>query len=339
MCGAGAPSYHPRVLRILTVQQNVPGGAAREASLEELHKLIAQQGRLVWVDLFNPTPEESAILLREFRFHPVSVEDALEDNVHPKIDDYQDYLYIVLHGVLDDTVGEAGEIAMHEVDFFLGKDFLVTHHDKPSRSIEKVWERVKRQPEFYVGGPDFMFQGVVETMVDRYLPLIEKFDERIDQMEDDVFAGRAGPEILERIFGYKRSSLQLRRTIHPQREVIRNLAAGQYRLISKEAQILLRDTYDHLFTVAELIESYRDLLSGALDAHLSVTSNRMNEVMKTLTIITTTLMPISVLSGIYGMNFDHIPFAKTPFGFLGAVAVMAGVGVGVMMWIRTKRWI
>ena len=327
------------MLRILTVQQNVPGGAAREASLEELHKLIAQPNRLVWVDLFNPTPEEAAVLLREFRFHPVSVEDALEDVTHPKVDDYGDYLYIVLHGILDDTVGETGEIAMHEVDFFVGKEILVTHHDKPSRSVDKIWERVKRQPEFYVGGSDFMFQGIVESMVDRYLPLIEKFDEHIDKMEDEVFAGRAGPHILEKIFGYKRASLQLRRTIHPQREVIRNLSAGQYRLISKEAQILLRDTYDHLFTVAELIESYRDLLSGALDAHLSVTSNRMNEVMKTLTIITTVLMPISVMSGIYGMNFDHIPFAKTPFGFLGAVLVMLGVGIGLVMWIRNKQWI
>jgi magnesium transporter len=328
------------VLRIQTLQQNVPGGAVRDASLEELHKLLTQQSRIVWVDLHAPTAEEATVLLREFRFHPVAVEDALEDNVHPKVDDYGDYLYVVLHGVLDDKLSEAeASVDMHEVDFFLGRNYIVTHHDQHSRSVEKVWERMKRQPEFFVGGPDFIFQAVVEQMIDRYMPVIEAFDERIDELEDKVFQGQAGPRVLEQIFGFKRTSLKLRRTVHPQREVIRNLSAGQYPLISKEAQILLRDVYDHLFTVAELIESYRDLLSGALDAHLSVTSNKMNEIMKTLTIITTVLMPIAVLSGIYGMNFDYMPFTGHWWGFFLVSAIMLSLGGSMVGFVIRRKWL
>ena len=327
------------MLRIQTLQQNVPGGAVREATLEELPKLLKQPSRVIWVDLHAPTPEEATVLLREFRFHPVAVEDALEDNVHPKVDDYGDYLYVVLHGVLDDKLSDEGSVDMHEVDFFLGKNFVVTHHEQHSRSIEKVWERVRRQPEFFVGGPDFMFHAVVEQMIDRYMPVIEAFDERIDELEDKVFQGEAGPKVLEQIFGFKRTSLKLRRTVHPQREVIRNLSVGQYPLISREAQILLRDVYDHLFTVAELIESYRDLLSGALDAHLSVTSNKMNEVMKTLTIITTVLMPIAVLSGIYGMNFDYMPFTGHWWGFFLVSAVMLSLGGSMVAFVIKRRWL
>ena len=327
------------MLRILTIQQNVPGGAVREATLEELPKLLQQQSRLVWVDLHAPTAEEAAVLLRVFRFHPVAVEDALEDIVHPKVDDYGEYLYVVLHGVFEDKIGEDGTVEMHEVDFFVGRHFLVTHHERKSNSVEKIWERLKRQPEFYVGGTDFIFQGIVESMIDRYMPVIEAFDERIDELEDEVFKGTAGPKVLERIFGFKRTSLKLRRTIHPQREVIRNLSAGQYALISKEAQILLRDVYDHLFTVAELIETYRDLLAGALDAHLSVTSNKMNQIVKTLTIITTILMPLSVLTGIYGMNFDHIPFAKWQYGFHAMLVVVLGLAGSAGWYVRKSGWL
>lgn len=326
------------MLRIVTFSQMAPGGI-REASVEELPRLLAEQGRIVWVDLQSPNAEEAAVLLRVFRFHPVAVEDALEDVVQPKVDDYQTYLYIVLHGLLNDSLGEHGEVEMHEVDFFLGKAFLVTHHEQSSQSVERTWERVKRQPDFFLGGADFIFAAIVERMIDRYMPLIETFDERVDSLEDEVFGGRADQATLQTIFGYKRSSLMLRRTIHPQREVIRNLSAGQYPIISKEAQILLRDVYDHLFTIAELIESYRDLLAGTLDAHISVASNKLNVVMKRLTVITTILMIVSLFAGIYGMNFDHIPFSKPWWGFyamMGFMLASAAATIGVM---RLTKWI
>lgn len=331
--------YHPPVLRILTVQQNVPGGGVREATVDELPKLLTQQGRIVWVDLHAPTAEEAAVLLRVFRFHPVAVEDALEDIVHPKVDDYGEYLYVVLHGVFGDKLSIDGTVEMHEVDFFLGRNYVVTHHEKTSTSVDKIWERVRRQPEFYVGGPDFVFQGIVETMIDRYMPVIEEFDEKIDELEDQVFQGTAGPHVLERIFGFKRTSLKLRRTIHPQREVIRNLSAGQYSLISREVQILLRDVYDHLFTVAELIETYRDLLAGALDAHLSVTSNKMNQIVKTLTVITTILMPLSVLTGVYGMNFEQLPLADWRYGFHAMIGLMLAAAGGAAWYVKKSGWV
>ncbi len=327
------------MLRILTLSPLAPSGGVREASIEELTKLVATEGRLVWVDLESPTPDEAAVLLRVFRFHPVAVEDALEDVVHPKVDDYGKYLYVVLHGVLHDTLPEDGTVMMHEVDFFLGRELVVTHHEGVSMSCNKVWERVRRTPELFLGGCDLIFAAIVEAMIDRYMPVIEAFDERVDEMEDDVFRGKADATVLEKIFAYKRTALKLRRSVHPAREVIRNLSVGQYSLVSKEAQILLRDTYDHLFTIAELIETYRDLLAGTLEAHVSVTSNRLNIVMKRLTVITTVLMVVSFLAGFYGMNFAHLPFADWKTGWLWMLVLMAASGAFTIWIMKRRRWI
>ena len=327
------------MIRILTLSQNVPGGAPREASLEELPRLLSTPSRVVWVDMTAPTPNEAAILLRDFRFHPVAVEDALEDVVHPKIDEYGDYLYVVLHGILDEHLPEDAQVAMHEIDFFLSRNFLVTLHEKLSVSIEHTWARVRRQPELYVSGPDFIFASVVERMVDRYMPIIEDFDERIEKLEAAIFAGHAGTDILERIFEHKRAALTLRRSVHPQREVIRNLAAGNHPLVTREAQIQLRDVQDHLVTIVELIESFRDLLAGALDAHVSMASNRLSIVMKRLTVITTILMVVSVLAGIYGMNFDRLPGSRHPAGFWAMLVLMV-LSCWLTVWgLRRRQWI
>lgn len=291
------------------------------------------------MDMIAPAAHEAAILLRDFRFHPVAVEDALEDVVHPKIDEYGDYLYVVLHGILDERLPEDAQVAMHEIDFFVGRNFLVTLHEKVSVSIDKTWARVHKQPELYVAGADFIFASVVERMVDRYMPIIEDFDERIDGLEAAVFAGQADAGVLSRIFEHKRAALTLRRSIHPQREVVRNLAAGNHPLVTREAQIHLRDVQDHLVTIAELIESFRDLLAGALDAHVSMSSNRLSIVMKRLTVITTILMVVSVLAGIYGMNFDRLPGSKHPAGFWVMLVVMV-MSCWLTVWgLRRRHWI
>lgn len=313
------------------------GAAPREAPVSELPALLAAGLPTVWLDLESPTAEEAAVLLRDFRFHPVAVEDALVDTLHPKIDDYGDYLYVVLHGVMQDALTDDAKVDLQEIDFFLGSNFLVTHRDVASPSIASVRTRLEKQPGF-TRGPDGLFAAIVEVMTDRYLPIIDAFDEKIDAMEDEVFEGAAGQEILGRVFAFKRSTLKLRRTIHPQREVIRNLSAGQYKIVGKDAQILLRDVYDHLFTIAELVETYRDLLSGTLEAHLSVTSNRLNVVMKRLTVITTMLMVIGTMAGIWGMNFDAIPFAHDPHGFSWMLASMTVAGLVTAGILRLLRW-
>ncbi len=326
------------MLRLLTLELSSNGVTAREAARDELASLLTREDRIVWVDLHDPTVDEARVLVEQFRFHPAAVEDALEEMVHPKIDDYGDYLYVVLHGILDEKLSVDGSVGMHEVDFFLGRRFLVTHHDKVSRSVQEVWDRTLRQPDLFRAGPDMLFQAVVERMIDRYLPIIEQFDERVDRMEEEIFSGHADASILERIFGYKRSALTLRRTVHPQREVVRNLSGGGYALLSREAQIQMRGVHDHLYTIAELIDSYRDLITGALEAHLSVTSNKLNQVMKRLTLITTTLMPIATIAGIYGMNVSDLPLAPGGGGFTMILALMAALGVVTVAFLKWKRW-
>lgn len=309
-----------------------------ELPLERVAATLESPGTVVWVDLEQPTPEEAAILRDVFRFHPLAIEDALVEQLHPKLDDYGSYLYVVLHGVLSGAVGDDGSIEQQEIDFFLGKGFLVTHHDKPSPSIAAVAERVGKQPERFQGA-DFVFAAVAEAMVDRFMPVVASFDDRIDSLEDDVFTGRASARVLERMFGYKRSALMLRRTMLPQREVIRNLSAGGYAQVSREAQLLLRDTHDHLFTIAEMIESYRDLIAGTMEAHLSVTSNKLNEVMKRLTIITTVLMPISLVTGVYGMNVSSMPGTTGPHAFWELLGGMGALGLVTVAFLRWRNWL
>lgn len=321
------------MLKVFSLDGKAP---PREVPAGELPALIASPEGVFWADFEAPTEEEAHLLLDAFHFHPVAVEDALVDTLHPKVDDYGDYLYIVLHGVANEKVGADLAVDLQELDFFLGKRFLVTHHDARSASLAAARERLARKPES-IHGADGLFAAIVEALTDRYLPIIESFDDRIDALEDTVFEG-AGSAILEHVFAAKRSTLKLRRTIVPQREVIRNLSAGQYAIVGREARFQLRDVHDHLFTISEMVETYRDLLSGTLEAHLSVTSNRLNLVMKRLTVITTVLMVIATWTGVYGMNFDYMPFLHVHWGFWAFGGVMALSALATLAILRMLEW-
>ncbi len=297
------------------------------------------QGNLLWVDFDNEPPAGSEqILVKTFSFHPLAVDDALQESHYPKIDDWGQYLYIVLHGVTLDAA-DHDRVDTQELDIFLGANYIVTLHDEPIAAIEKVWRSAQSDLRHAKGGVDHLLYRITDEMTAGFMPVVESFDESVDELESKIFS-HAGSSTVEQIFRIKRSVLYLRRIIAPQREVLNKLARDDYAVIDAADRIYFRDVYDHLVRMYDITEGVRDLVSGTLDTYLSLSSNRMNDVMKTLTIITTIFMPISFLAGFFGMNFfqPRIPaWTNQPVFYLAMTAIVL-VPMAMIAYFRRRGW-
>jgi len=305
------------------------GRETRRADAVEPEWLLPKSGYYVWVDLQCPNEDEARILAEPFGFHELAIEDALKEIQTPKVESYGEYLYLILHGI--DFSATEHCFATHEIDIFLGDRFLVTVHDEFSRSMERLREVCPRNDFVLAEGPVALLHRIVDSMVDNYRPEVEKLEARLDEMEDRVFKSPSGDDVRS-ILGLKRDVASLRRVVTPQRDVMGRLARREFPLISEALSYRFRDVYDHLVRLAEESAMFHDRITSLLDAHLSFTSNRLNQVMKTLTIISTIFLPLTVLTGMFGMN---VSFPVFPGGeaaqFWWIVAIMVAIG-GVMLW-------
>jgi magnesium transporter len=292
---------------------------------------------VIWVDIATPSAPESLILSDTFGFHPLSVEDAMSALEFPKVEAYDGYLYVVLHG-LAYTKGDEG-FKTHDIDFFLGRNFLVTVHDGTSRSIQEICDYCPRNNNVLGDGPVALLHRIVDRMVDRYLPEIEEFEEWMDEIEEAVF-GTPSPDIVRDILDLKRQVSALRRIAIPQRDVIGRLARREFTDISSEMAFRFRDVYDHVVRINDGAMMLQDRITGVLEAHLSNVNNRLNQVVKVLTVVTTTLMPLTLLSGLWGMN---VPLPHFPGGeavqFWWVVGLMLALTLGMLALFRRMRWI
>jgi magnesium transporter len=308
---------------------------------QEFPRALQDQTGLLWVDFEATPPAEDEPILREvFRFHPLAIDDALQESHVPKLDDWVDYLYIVLHAIYFDKEQD-DYLDTHELDIFLGRNYMVTHHDQPVRAIDTILANAEHDDRPLRNGADHLLYRLIDTLVDSYMPIVEALDEEIDRKEDEVFSNPTS-STLEEIFALKRAVLTLRRILAPQREVINKLARDDYTVIDARDRIYFRDIYDHMVRLYDITESVRDLLGGALDTYLSVINNRMNDIMRTLTVITTLFMPISFVTGFFGMNFFSTdrPLAEwvqRPV-FFTVLALMLLTPVGMVLWMRRRGW-
>ncbi len=294
-------------------------------------------GVTLWVDLASPSIPESLILSDTMAFHPLSVEDAMSEVQYPKVESYEGYLYVVLHGI-DFAAGGRG-FKTHDVDFFLGPGYLVTVHDGQARSITDLLEHCPRNPQIMADGPVPLFHRIVDMMVDHYRPEIDKLEDRLDELEKAIFDDPT-PALVREILDEKRDVSSLRRVTTPQRDVIARLARREFVDISNEMAFRFRDVYDHLVRIADDGMLFQDRITGMLDAHLSNVSNRLNEVMKVLTLVATIFMPPTLLAGIYGMNVElpHFPGGATAqFWWLSGITIV--VVVLMLALFRRKRWV
>jgi magnesium transporter len=299
--------------------------------------LRPDSGVWVWVDLSEPTTEEARILGDVFHFHELSIEDALTEIHHPKIESYGEYLYLILHGI-DFRVREHC-FRTQDVDFFLGLQYLVTVHTGVSRSVQKVHEICGRNDRVLGEGPVALLHRIVDTMVDHYRPEVDKLGERLDGLEKEVLE-QPSQKLARRILDFKRDVSSLRRVVLPQRDAVGRLARREFPMISEALSYRFRDVYDHLVRLVDEAMFFQDRISGLLEAHLSAMSNQLNSVMKVLTVIATIFMPLTVLTGLYGMNVE---LPQMPGGLLvqfwWVVLFMAGIS-GAMLWFfRRRKWL
>jgi magnesium transporter len=315
------------------------GVRRKDLSLEGIGQALQDPAGLLWVSLEQTTAEEAHTVLHDiFHFHPLAVEDCLNLGYQPpKVDDFGDHLFIIMHALIPKL--PLDQLNTMELNVFLGSNYVVTSYLDPEMPpVRAVRQRLERDERLCLHGADFLCHAVLDALVDEYMPVIDKMDDIIDELEDEVLI-HPEPRTLERILDLKHSVLTLRRIIAPQREVVNRLSRGDMTLIAERNRIYFRDIYDHLVRVHDLSESVRDIITSTLETYLSVTSNRMNEVMKALTIVSTIFLPLTFITGLYGMNFVYMPELRWRYSYLVVWGLFVLVTLGMLWFFRRKRWI
>jgi magnesium transporter len=302
---------------------------------EPLESLVGRDGQVVWIDVVNPTPSAMAEIGKVCNLHPLAVEDALKRRQRPKVEEFDRYLFITTHAAR--PRGTHG-VALDEIDIFVGRGFVITTH-AATPVIEEVRRRIQHAAPELRSIEGYLLYVILDVVVDSYFPVLDALDQYVERLEDTLFK-QPTPRTMEQLFQAKRALLQLRRVATPQRDMMNLLMRRDALLVGAPLNVYFRDIYDHLLRITEQIDTHRDLLAGALDIYLTLTGNRLNEVVKVLTMITAIFASLAVITGIYGMNFEQpFPPFEWRYGFVAALGLMA-VSVFIMLAIfRRMRWI
>ncbi len=304
----------------------------------KLPELLADKESLIWIDIEKPNEKDNRILSDVFHFHPLTIEDAIETRNHPKVESFSNYLFLIVHGVTHET--NTVNFATRELDIYLGANFVLTYHHEEFRSINAVKSQIRANTFHCERGADYLLHQILDKLVDLYIPVVDDFDAAINNLEDRIFEMKKGSnKLLQEIMDLKRSVARLVRISSKQMDVLARLANGEFPLIGKDVLPFYRDIYDHLHRVSVLAENYRDLVGGLLNLHFNVVANRTNDVVKILTIFSAIVLPLSLIAGIYGMNFENMPELKTRNGYFLTLGSMVIVAVGLLLYFWRKGWI
>lgn len=284
---------------------------------------------MTWHDIRDPNDPLLDELARQYNLHPLHIEDCRNRNQAAKIEPMNDYLFIVLKPV---DLRQDHTLQIADLDFFVGKDWIITVQEHQCENAAEALNKVKQNPKLR---PDEIFYRVMDNVVDAYQPIIDRASDRIDEMEDQALAN-PDPSMLEDVFDLKRMLIQLRRLLANTRDVVGHLLRNEFPLVGQDLAPFLRDVYDHLVRNLDLIEIHRDLLTGTTELYLSSVANRTNQVMKVLTVFGTIATPALVITGVYGMNLKHLPFAESPHSWgivIGMIMLVSALVLAVL-----KRW-
>ena len=306
-------------------------------TLEECYP-FKDRPTIIWINIDGIHEIETLEKLGDcFGLHPLTLEDILNTDQRPKIEDYGEYIFIVLKMLYPDD--DTGEILAEQVSLVLGQNFVISFQEREGDIFNSVRERIRSgKGRIRKMGADYLVYSLLDSIVDNYFIILEKLGERIEFLEEKLIINPV-PETINLIHKLKREMIFLRRSVWPLREVIGSIERGESSLIKSSTNIYLRDVYDHTIQVIDTIETFRDILSGMLDIYLSSVSNRLNAVMKVLTIIATIFMPLTFIAGIYGMNFKYMPELEWRLGYPVILLTMVSIGVLMLVSFRKKKWL
>jgi magnesium transporter len=316
------------------------GKPQKDLSLADINRIIGGtlDGHL-WIDVDVTNRHHVALLENVCRFHPLTVEDTLNPNSRVKLEEYPGYLFMIIRGVqFYEKTDDPYDLETFNLCFYLGPRFLVTAHAGMSSAVLDVADRINRNPDLLTRGVDRVAHAVMDTAIDAYFPLLDQIDEFVDGLEKRVFES-FDQSALRDIFAVKRLILSLRRHLSPQREVFNILTNRPSNLLTPESQIYFRDIYDHVLRITDSIDTYRELLSSTLDSYLTQVSNRLGSITKGLSVIATVSIPFVVISGMWGMNFQHIPLADQPHAFWWMLAIQIFIGVVLLLILHLRKLI
>jgi magnesium transporter len=304
------------------------------ASVDEINRAIATDKGHIWVDIDICDPKQVEVLKGIKGLHPLTVEDALATNSRPKLEEFPGYLFLIIIGIrFHEKTDDPYDLETFDLCFFLGPNYLITVHDGPTKAVDDVADRIEKNTDLLSRGTDRLAHAIMDGAIDEYFPLLDKIDDFVDTLEQRVvveFDERALPEI----FAVKRLVLQIRRHVGPEREVFNVLTNRPTKLLSPDSQIYYRDIYDHVLRINDSVETYRDLLSSVLDSYLTQVSNRLGKVTKGLSVIATLSIPFVVISGMWGMNVQHIPLSDYPHAFWLMLGVQLALGLVLVFILR-----
>ena len=316
---------------------NSGGELQRNLAKEEVRTVFESKQGLLWVDIRETSEDDGKFLEENFNFHHLAVEDCVSSETHPpKIDDYDDYLFIIVHGI--NHVVESDIVETAELAIFLGSHFVISSHRFPLYSVEAIIRRIEDDGRPMRSGADFLAHAIIDALIDNVLPTVDRMSDIAEEIEEEAIRN---PQqlTLEAIIKLKRSALRVHRVIAPQREVLNRLSRGEFPLIKKKMQIFYRDIYDHLMRIEELNQTIRDRADNAVATYMSSVANRQNDTTKVLSIVATIFLPLTLVAGIYGMNFEYMPELKVPWAYFAVLGFIVIAIVGALWWFWARNWI
>jgi magnesium transporter len=313
-------------------------GAARELKTpEELAAALGAEKTTVWIDFVDATPDEVQLMAETFPLDPLTIEDCVKDLHHPKIDDFERYLYVVVHGVRAGS--RRGEMKTAELDVVLTKNALVTFRYDEMRSVKEAWDKAVSRPGFLGHGPAHALQAVLAAQADHYIDEVEKLQQEILRLEEMVFAEDRPQGFERRVFELKRDIAHLRQILGSQRELVHRLGRGDFPEIPGRLRMLFRDVYDHLYRATEMLDTLRDLSMALIETHLSFVANHTNQIMRVLTTVATFILPLSLVTGWYGMNFPALAGLHVRHPDLYVLGLFAVVVAAMALFLKRRGWL
>jgi len=320
---------------VRTLTYHPDEGVREHSGIISFGEYLQNEEYTFWVDLDNPTDEEAYLLTSDFKFHPLIIEDVIVETELPKLDVFKNYLFLVFHTIYYKSEGELGT---KEIDLFFGKNYVVTVHTDEFSVLKSIRTRCLRDERILSRGSDFAMHTILDYIVDEFVDVRKSVQKFIDMLEKEIFSEQAEASILKRIFELKEDIAALTRLASAQQQILFRFSRGEYGLVSDDSRIYFRDIYDHLNGIVETAQNFNDILSNILSVYLSMASNKTNEIMKTLTIFTVILLPLSVISGIYGMNLE-MPERHIPGSYFMVLGLMAVIIISLLFFFKKKEWL